>query len=208
VKTTELLAELRRLKVRLWTEAGELKCSAPKGALSPELRAELAEKKAEILSVLCAVRPPSAGGSAHSQHESIPRLAPGEVAPLTFQQQRLWFLQQLEPDLAAYNIPLNWTLKGVLDVRALERALGLVIRRHEIMRTVFKDVDGTPVQVVQPPPRIELGVEQDRDGLPVEVWRRKVLTMMMRDGETAFDVERGPMYRARLFRVRADEHIL
>ena len=206
MKTNELLAELRRRKVRLWTEQGELKCAAPKGSLTPELRELLVERKAELIGLVGSVQKEVGNGTRH--RTSIERLPEGELAPLTFQQQRLWFLQQLEPDLAAYNIPLNWTLKGPLEVAALERALSAIIRRHEIMRTVFEEVDGAPMQVVKPAPRIELRVEADREGLPVDVWRRKVLTMMMRDGESAFDVQRGPMYRTRLFRVKDDEHIL
>src|SRR5688572_28812632 len=72
----------------------------------------------------------------------------GGPAPLSFAQERLWFIDRLEPGSAVYNLPVAWRLGGVLDEVALERALGEVVRRHESLRTVFAEVDGSPVQVI------------------------------------------------------------
>lgn len=71
--------------------------------------------------------------------------------PLSYPQQRLWFLDQLSPDNPVYNIPLGYRIRGPLDVDALHRALTTVVRRHEALRTVFRAVDGQPRQVVLPP---------------------------------------------------------
>ena len=71
--------------------------------------------------------------------------------PLSFAQQRLWFLQELEPDSAAYNIPRAFRIRGALDVKALEQTLSEIVRRHEILRTTFRVVNGQPVQVVSEP---------------------------------------------------------
>jgi len=69
---------------------------------------------------------------------------------LSFAQERLWFLHQMEPDSAVYNMHTARRLEGALDVAALERALGEIVRRHEVLRTTFAEVDGSPVQVIAP----------------------------------------------------------
>ena len=80
----------------------------------------------------------------------ITRRDEGFDAPLSFAQQRLWFLQQLDPGNAAYHLLVFYRLKGQLNVAAWERSLNEIIRRHEVLRTVFRERDGTPVQIVQP----------------------------------------------------------
>ncbi|HEU4558250.1 MAG TPA: AMP-binding protein, partial [Longimicrobium sp.] len=84
---------------------------------------------------------------------ALPPVVPAErtgALPLSFAQERLWFIDRLEPGSAVYNIPVAWRLGGALDEAALERALGEIIRRHESLRTTFMEVDGSPVQVVAP----------------------------------------------------------
>ncbi|HVH12823.1 MAG TPA: condensation domain-containing protein, partial [Longimicrobium sp.] len=84
----------------------------------------------------------------------LPALSPvvpverGDALPLSFSQERLWFLDRLQPDSAFYNVPVALRLGGVVDAGALERALGEVVRRHEVLRTRFEDRDGTPVLVI------------------------------------------------------------
>ena len=79
--------------------------------------------------------------------QPVPRDGP---LPLSFAQQRLWFLEQLEPSRAVYNLPLAWRFSGALNVSALEQSLDEMVRRHEILRTTFPSVDGQPVQVIAP----------------------------------------------------------
>ena len=83
---------------------------------------------------------------------AIERVSRETDLPLSFAQQRLWFLQQLDPDSNAYIMPLAVRLKGQLDVGALEKAINEVTRRHEVLRTTFAEVDGSPVQRISPPP--------------------------------------------------------
>ena len=80
-----------------------------------------------------------------------------ETFPLSFAQQRLWFLAQLEPDNPSYNLPQILRLKGELNVDALEQAINAIIARHESLRTTFKEVDGEPVQIVANEHKIKLG---------------------------------------------------
>ena len=76
--------------------------------------------------------------------------------PLSFAQQRLWFLEQMEGELTAYNMPFAWRLRGPLDAEALRRALEEVVRRHEPLRTTFAMIDEEPVQVIGTIERFEL----------------------------------------------------
>ena len=81
-----------------------------------------------------------------------------EPLPLSYAQQRLWFLDQLEPGGVAYNLPMALRMRGALDTGALEASLSELVRRHEILRTTFDLVDGAPVQVIAAPTPLRLEV--------------------------------------------------
>ncbi|HEU0052101.1 MAG TPA: condensation domain-containing protein, partial [Longimicrobium sp.] len=138
----------------------------------------------------------------------LPPIVPVErvgALPLSFAQERLWFIDRLEPGSAAYNIPVAWRLGGVLDEAALERSLGEIVRRHEALRTVFAEVDGSPVQVVAPFDGFALAVEDLSELSDREAAVRR------RAGEEAarpFDISAGPLFRAILLRLGEEEHVL
>ncbi|WP_345144904.1 amino acid adenylation domain-containing protein, partial [Dactylosporangium darangshiense] len=124
--------------------------------------------------------------------------------PLSFAQQRLWFLAQLEPDSAEYNLPMPIRLEGAVDVDVLAGVLGALVARHEVLRTrLVAGVDGVPYQAIDPAPeRFELPVV-DVSGAPggVEAW-------LDADAAVPFDLAAGPLFRATLLRVASDEHVL
>ncbi|RYZ40519.1 MAG: amino acid adenylation domain-containing protein, partial [Myxococcaceae bacterium] len=125
--------------------------------------------------------------------------------PLSFAQQRLWFLQQLEPGNAAYNIPAALRLTGSLDIRCLQDAFSELVRRHESLRTCFPDTHGQPTQVIAPPtpftlPVTDLSSHEDRES--------EVRRLAGQDGREPFDLARGPLLRASLLRLEAGEHVL
>ncbi len=199
--TGELVARLRELGVRLRLEAGELRVQAPKGALTDALRAALRARRDELVALL-------ERGAAPDDLPPLERAPRTDADPPSFGQRRLWFLQRLEPELAAYNIPLNWNLRGALDVRALGRALTHVVARHEALRTVFPATDGVPRQHVLEPWEVRLAPVGDEEGREHAAWRREVLRRITADAETAFDLARGPLLRPALYRLGPDEHVL
>ena len=126
-------------------------------------------------------------------------------APLSFAQQRLWFLYQLDPGSAAYHVPVYYRLKGTLNVDALKRSVNEIVRRHEVLRTVFDERNNTPVQIVLSSLHIDLPTfdltTHSRSEADLEVKR-------LIESETAqpFSLRDGPLLRVLLIRLPEDEH--
>ncbi|HEU4556335.1 MAG TPA: amino acid adenylation domain-containing protein, partial [Longimicrobium sp.] len=140
----------------------------------------------------------------------LPPVVPVErtgALPLSFAQERLWFLDRLEPGSAVYNIPVAWRLGGALDEAALERSLSEIVRRHEALRTVFREVDGSPVQVIAPFGGFTLPVE-DLSNLSQADRETAVRRRADEEAQWAFDLAAGPLFRAALLRLGAEDHVL
>ncbi|PYS97072.1 MAG: hypothetical protein DMF50_02030, partial [Acidobacteria bacterium] len=137
---------------------------------------------------------------------SIPKRPPAGPAPLSFAQQRLWFLDRLSPGTSTYNIARALRLRGRLDVSAFERALHEIARRHAILRTRFEGTPAGPVQIVAPSlapvvPVIDLGA------LPVSSRETEISRLASEEARRPFDLTRGPLLRTVLLRLAADDHI-
>ena len=133
--------------------------------------------------------------------------APGETTPLSFQQQRLWFLQQLDPQGSGYNMSLTLRLAGALDVSALERALQSLVDRHEALRSSFPEADGRPGVSIAPTLELRL-VRLDLSGAPAAGRRAAADDALAAEAGRPFDLAAGPLVRAMLVRLDADEHLL
>ncbi|HEV3052326.1 MAG TPA: amino acid adenylation domain-containing protein, partial [Longimicrobium sp.] len=140
----------------------------------------------------------------------LPPVVPTErtgALPLSFAQERLWFIDRLEPESAAYNVPVVWRVGGALDGAALERALGEIVRRHESLRTVFPEVDGSPVQMIVPFAGFVLPVE-DLSGLGEADREATVRRLVSEEVARPFDLSTGPLFRPALLRLGAEDHVL
>src|SRR5262249_3102396 len=132
------------------------------------------------------------------------RVSRDEALPLSFAQQRLWFLAQLEPENAFYNSPLAVRLKGELSLDALEQTLSELLRRHEVLRTSFVAEQGKPRQVVGPVAVpltvIDLSQESDQEATVREI--------AAREAAQPFDLSNGPLLRVKLVQLSSDDHVL
>ncbi|HYW71141.1 MAG TPA: amino acid adenylation domain-containing protein [Pyrinomonadaceae bacterium] len=127
--------------------------------------------------------------------------------PLSFAQQRLWFLDQLDPGNTAYHIPYALRLEGSLDTEALEESLSELVRRHEVLRTTFSMIEGQAAQVIHPARPLHVTLTDLRQFSEAE---RETKTKYQLEEETQrlFDLEHGPLLRASLLRLGEREHVL
>jgi amino acid adenylation domain-containing protein len=137
----------------------------------------------------------------------IPRRADAGPAPLSHAQERLWFLERLEPGSAAYVMPALLRLDGDLDTEALRRALEDVVRRHEVLRSTFGEVDGRPVQRVEPHARFDLPLV-DLSALPAPEREAEALRVGAEEARRPFDLSVAPLLRALVIRIHPTSHIL
>ena len=138
---------------------------------------------------------------------SLMRAESREDLPLSFAQQRLWFLDQLEPGNVAYNAPLGFRLEGALDKDALRWSVNQIVHRHEVLRTVFPSRNGKPVQKIFP--ELQLPIEEiDLSELPAEGREEVARHLAQADAERPFELAQGPLVRAKLLRLGAQDHVL
>jgi amino acid adenylation domain-containing protein len=141
---------------------------------------------------------------------AIPRRGQaGEPLPLSFSQERMWFLHELDPGSSAYNLCGAVRLRGTLDAAVLERCFAELLRRHEALRTTFGAVDGRPVQVVQPvPPHGSIVSRVDLSTLSAARREAEATRSASEEESRPFDLLRGPVCRFILLRLQPEEHAL
>ncbi len=129
------------------------------------------------------------------------------VIPASFSQERLWLFDQLQPGNSAYNVPAAVQIHGSLDVAALEQAIAAVVSRHEVLRTSFSSIDGRPVQVIAPDTPVR-AMLTDLRTLTTPERARHVEALAKVHAQRPFDLATGPLWRASLLQLAADEHVL
>ncbi|CAM2068623.1 Amino acid adenylation domain-containing protein [Sulfidibacter corallicola] len=198
--TPQLMAELRARGVRIWLdEVDQLRFRALKGALDAEMRAELGQRREEIVAFLAHARAATA-----PVQDAIRR--PPEVAPsLSFAQERLWFLDRVQPDSAVFVLVEGFRLRGDLSTTCLDEALRFLIRRHPGLRTSFEEIDGKPVPRIHDRPRWHLEHLDLSDRTDAEARVREDASAF---AARPFPLDCAPLFRARLLRLAADEHVL
>ncbi|MFL6234427.1 MAG: amino acid adenylation domain-containing protein, partial [Thermoanaerobaculia bacterium] len=138
----------------------------------------------------------------------IPRRPPEpDPPPASFAQERLWLIDRLQPGLPTYNIPLALRIEGDAKAPVLRAVLGEIVRRHEVLRTTFREADGRPAQVIAPPGRWELPLV-DLSGLSPGRRQETARRLAQEEAERPFDLQRGPLLRATLLRLAPAEHAL
>ncbi|MCP5150486.1 MAG: amino acid adenylation domain-containing protein [Chromatiales bacterium] len=197
-----LVSRLRALDVSVWVEDERLHYDGPPEAIDDALLDELAANKAELVALLQGVLDDTV--QERAPIEPVPR---DGFLPLSYAQQRLWFLEQLSPGTAAYHVPLAMAIDGELSRAALTEAVNVVVARHEPLRTRFAERDGMPQQVIEAASPVEIPL-LDLRHLDDERRGREITRQMETEATRSFDLSRGPLLRCRLLRTGDREHIL
>jgi len=196
----QFFLDLGRLDIKLSFEEGRLSCDAPKGEITAEIRTELTQRKTEMIQFLKKKR---------IFEQPIPCIPEKAVLPISFAQQRLWFLTQLEldgnPDKSAtYNMPTILRIEGNLDYTALQTALEALVKRHESLRLYFPEVNGEVsvrcLDVYDPLTITDLSHTEQSDS--------KIQATIDKHSLAFFDPSTGPLFRTDLFKLTAEQHIL
>jgi hypothetical protein len=190
-----LLAQLESLGVELLADGERLRVRAAPGQISDEFKAGIAEFKPQLLALLARRAVPAAVA------------APEGEFPVSFGQRRLWFLDQLEPGNAAYHLGASSVIPTSVDAVAMEAAINDVVQRQAALRTVFREVDGEPLQVVRPFEPQPLRVV-DLSALPPAERQQAAQRATRDEAARAFDLTQGPLFRGALLRLADDSHRL
>jgi amino acid adenylation domain-containing protein len=204
MKTTEqFLSQLDNLNIKLWLDGDRLRCNAPKDSLTSELKAELQTRKEEILDLIRTIN----SFSIETQEAIVP-VPRTENLPLSFAQQRLWFLAQLEPESPFYNEFTALKLSGQLNISILKQSLAEIIRRHEPLRTTFSNNStGNPVQIINPVGEIVLSII-DLQQLNPTIQEQEIKKLASIEAQKVFNLEQDLLVRVTLLKLNPSEHII
>src|SRR6267378_2141904 len=135
------------------------------------------------------------------------KAARARTTPLSFAQQRLWILAQLDPGTAAYNISRALRMEGELNAAALRQTFNTIVARHEVLRGSFDLVDGEAVQLVAPHLEIDIPLV-DLERFPESERQREITRLVISEAQRPFDLARGPLLRASLLKLNSQDHVL
>lgn len=194
-----LLKELEQKNIRLSYRNGKLQTSAPKGAIDAQLAAKIKGAKAELIAFL---------QRQQGQQSPISRLTDDAPSPLSYAQQRLWFIEQLEGASDRYHINNRLQLTGPLDVTALRNAFNLIVQRHESLRTVFiQNDDGEALQKVMPPEDVRFDIK-DLSAQVGQDQQNAVSHHCQAFSSVPFDLTRDQMVKVLLLKLSDTQHVL
>jgi len=191
----------RRSGVTFSIKEQELRYEAPKGVLSSAQLAEIRVRKSEIVEFLTRAQQHDA--------ESIPLVRAGrqDNVPLSYAQERLWILEQIEKLGSAYHLLATVHLSGCLDPVALDRAFAALIERHQVLRTRFGVVDGEPIQLIDPPAGIGIATD-DLSKFPPNEQQEELRRRIGKIKGEPFDLEHGPLFRVSLLKLSETKHVV
>ncbi|MBE9205818.1 amino acid adenylation domain-containing protein [Nostoc sp. LEGE 06077] len=194
----EFLSLLNTLDIKIWIEDDQLHYRAPKGVMTAEIKQQLKERKTEILAFL-----QEAQTATQLTSLSLVSGNRDKDLPLSFAQQRMWFLSQLDGESTFYNESFQLRIVGKLSLTALEQSINEIIRRHEALRTNFPIVEGVPFQVIRPSLTITIPVVEVQ-----YLTETAVQQMITHEVSHSFDLGIDPLVRGTLLRQAPESHLL
>src|SRR5687768_5249909 len=199
----EFLSYIRSLDIKLWLDGERLRYSAPATVLTPDVLGQLAERKMEIIAFL-------RQAEAMAQTAAAQRILPcsrEQQIPLSHAQERLWVINHLNPDNAAYNISIAIRLQGSLKFEVLYRSFEEIIRRHEALRTAFSEISGQPFQSILPAVELQIPFI-DLRVYPQAEREAEFQRLAAEDAQRPFDLSQAPLLRASILKLDEEEHSL
>jgi len=197
----QFLAELAQRGVKLWVEDDTLRFRAPKGVMTSEARDFLVLNKAKIISLLSQNKI-----SANDTDRTIVPVSEKRDIPLSFPQEQLWFLNQLDPNNVSYNEIFALRFLGLLNLVALEQSLNKIVERHAALRTNFTTVNGQPVQVIAESLILTVPVI-DLSNLPASDREIEVQRLATEQAQKPFNLVSDPLIQATVLKLTETEHI-
>jgi len=138
---------------------------------------------------------------------TIPSRNPSQLVPLSFSQERLWFLYQLEANGYTYNMAFRFQIEGNLDIDIFRKALETIMQRHELLRTCFQEVDEIPRQIIKPKIQLNLPLV-DLQSLSSREQTQELERLTEQEIYTPFDLTQAPLMRTFLVKLKADSYLL
>jgi len=198
----QFLAELAQRGIKLWVEGDTLRFRAPKGVMTSEDRDLLVLHKAKVISLLS-----QTNTSANGTNQTIVPISEKREIPLSFPQEQLWFLNQLDPNNVSYNELFPLRFLGLLNIVALEQSLNKIVARHAALRTNFATVNGLPVQVIAESLILTVPVI-DLSNLPASDRENEVQRLATVQAQQPFDLVSDPLIQGTVIKLTETEHIL
>ena len=200
----ELLSHISEKNINLGLDGDQLDCQGAENEMTPEFLDELRQHKAELVIFLRQANIDSRANLPDPIHRIAPET---ENIPLSFAQEPLWFLEQLQPGNVSNYMATALHLNGLLNHTALEKATNEIIRRHDILRTIFMSRDGSSIQLVKPPFNLQIP-EIDLRELSFSTDEQKIQGIITADIQKSFDLNEGPLLRINLLQFSIEEHVL
>ncbi|MBN3925717.1 SDR family NAD(P)-dependent oxidoreductase [Nostoc sp. NMS4] len=198
----QLIAELSVAGIKLTADGDQLRVRAAKGVLTPQIRDSIAKQKTELLKLL---RDENKGTS--DTNLPLVKVSREQNLPLSFPQQQMWFFDQLQPNNPFYNLQLCLALHGSVNTVALLQSVNEIIRRHEVLRTTFTQVDGRSVQIIASKLNITMPVVDLRH-LPDGERKIEAQRISTKEAQHCFDLATVPLLRVLLIHLEAAEYLL
>jgi non-ribosomal peptide synthetase component F len=198
-----LLSQLKSLGVELKERDGKLACKAPRGALTPDVREQIAKHKEEIL---CHLVQLSQSRVQSASLTSIERVADLDAYPLSLAQQRWWLMEQLAPGTTLNNLPAAFRFKGPMDRQAFHGALNAIVARHDILRASFRLDGEQSTQIIEREVQVQLPYYDLSEHL-LETRAERLDGLFTEAKSRPMDLGQAPLFRAFLVRMSDDEHV-